>query len=211
MKLLNLGLPKSGTTSLQKALSESGVRTVHWAINRKNRRPHLGRLESFVGYRMYRDHLKGLDPLQDLAEFDVITQPDMISDQYSFWPQMDHALLRSVRRHHPECTFLLLTRTPEKVARSISNWLDLQERMAKVGLPGLPAPMAREPEALLRWVTNHYDNVRDWFADDPNFVEIDIETPDVREQFEKLLGIEFSWWGRANKNKSPNKKRQWSL
>ncbi|CUK04615.1 hypothetical protein PH7735_02806 [Shimia thalassica] len=211
MKMINLGLPKSGTTTLQRALETSGVPSAHWAVAPVIGPANLEQLETYVGYRMYRDHFRGLDPLQGLAEFDVITQVDMVSDHYSFWPQTDLALLRSIRAHHPECTFLLLRRDPAKVAKSIVGWLDMQARLANTGAPGLPAPFAQDAEYLERWVTSHYTNLRTWFDNDPKYVEVDIASEEARDVLEDCLGQKFEWWGKANKSRKPNAARHWTL
>lgn len=189
MKLFNLGLPKSGTTSVQKALATAGVRSAHWYMRDSKR---------FVGSSMYRNHFMGHDPLADLAQYDAVTQADLVTNRRSFWPQMDLAILRAVRVHHPECVFLMLTRDPAKILNSISNWYDLRMRLIRLGAPGLPPRAAQSDGAIIAWIEGHYRNMRACFRDDPRFAEIDIEDADIQQRLSEIVGKELNWWGQIN-------------
>ncbi len=191
MKLFNLGLPKSGTTTLQTAFEKAGLRSAHWWV--KDQRRHVGR-------SMYRNYFEGKDPLAHFVEYDVVTQADFVTRNASFWPQMDPAMLRSIREHHPELRFFMLTRDIDKVVSSIMRWDDYIDRMKATGAPGLPGFFADSPAALKKWVENHYANIRLSFADDPGFVELDIEDPDIQAKVSDLVGVKLDWWGVANTN-----------
>lgn len=189
MNLVNLGLPKSGTTTLHTALARSGLRSAHWKVKHR-----------IVGRNLYHHHLAGRDPLTDLAEYDVITQADFISEHRSYWPQMDAALVHAIASHHPECRFLLLTRPVAKIADSIMRWRDLSDRLEALGAPGLPPGHAGEIDALTTWIDGHFRNVRRWFKDDPRFLELDIEDPEAPNRLGQFLRVEIAWWGMANTN-----------
>ena len=47
----------------------------------------------------------------------------------------------------------------------------------------------------MAWIENHYDACRNYFADDPYFVEIDIEAADAPDRLGKALGIPIVGWG----------------
>lgn len=198
MRLFNLGLPKSGTTTVHTALEKAGVKSAHWEFY-----PRSGiglRSHQFVGANIYRSYLQNKDPLAGLKEWDAVTQADLVVAPFSLWPQMDQALLNRIREFHPDCLFLLLTRDPSKVANSIVRWGDMQKRFIAMGAPGLTSRMAQSEAGFEDWVLAHYDKTREAFADDPHFLELDIATPGASEILGKSLSIEFPWWGVANTN-----------
>lgn len=191
MKLFNLGLPKSGTTTVQTAFERAGLKSAHWYV--KGMRRHVGR-------SMYRNYFAGADPLLHFADFDVITQADFVNRQSSFWPQMDLGILRAVQMHHPDVRFFMITRNTEKLVSSLLRWDDLIERMSITGAPGLPAQFAASPPALHRWIEGHYDTTRRLFGSDPGFVELDIDDPEIQDKLSVLVGVPLPWWGNVNAN-----------
>ena len=94
MKLMAIGFPKSGTTSLTRALYKSGLMPVHW------RTPKEGH---FVGVLMYRALYSGKDPFALLPGIDAVTQADVCipSLNVNLWPNLDFAMLSAVRRAAP--------------------------------------------------------------------------------------------------------------
>lgn len=211
MRLINLGLPKSGTTTLHNALTRAGLKSAHWALENAQGNYDTQSLGNYIGYRIYRDYLAGLDPFADLTEFDALTQMDMVSDSYSFWPQFDHALLQEVRRRHPDCLFVLLTRDPAKLLKSLDHWYDLRRRIALRGAPGLPAPFAQDDAAVMNWISGHFENVRTWFWDDPLFLDVDLDDPLTPATLAKAIGVPSLNWERQNTTIEQNSERNWSL
>lgn len=186
MKLMVIGFPKSGTTSLTKALDASGVRAVHW-------RTHSGK---FVGFEIYSAIYRGLEPFALLQDYDAVTQADVClpSHHINLWPNLDFAVLSAIRRAHPTCLMLLNYRRPAAIADSIMKWDDLQQRIAVSEIPGLPRGLGRKREHLVTWVENHFDACRRFFAGDEYFLEVDIESPDAPARIGQALGIELVGW-----------------
>lgn len=199
MKLFNLGLPKSGTTTMHKALEESGIKSAHWKFRKQTADGRPGTM-GFVGRRMYADYLDGKDPLSSLQHYDAITQADVVKPPFSLWPQTDIALLKAVRARHPDCLFVLLTRDPKKIVSSMSRWKNMQGRLHALGAPGLPPDAAASMERLEQWVVDHFANMRAVFGDDPRFLEFDISDEDAADRLSAALDIEIKWWGVANVN-----------
>lgn len=197
MKVFVVGLPKSGTTTLTDALRRSGHKPLHW---------RCGLTGNYAGPSIYLEHTAGRDPLGLLKNYDCVTQADYISRALSCWPQMDVALLRSVRKHHPDCWFLLNARDPAKIINSIKKWKNsrlgsLWDRLRVIGAPGLPAGAADSDQAIQSWIENHYARTRKLFADDPRFLEYDIEASSAPEVISNAMGIRLRWWGASNKSK----------
>lgn len=187
MKLFVIGFPKSGTTTLTVALRASGLRTAHWRDEN----------EAFVGVSIYRSLFAGADPLAGLAHYDAITQADVCVPRVHIncWPNLDFAVLRAIRKAHPDCLFLLNYRDPEAICDSIVRWPGLQARLVKSDIPGLPYGLGATPRQLIRWIENHFDACRTYFADDPHFLEIDIASDDAPVALGKALGMTIKGWG----------------
>ena len=185
MKLMAIGFPKSGTTSLTHALKASGLKPAHWRAK--------GR---FIGFQIYDAIYRGLEPFALLEGFDAITQADVCVPnlQLNLWPNLDFAVLSAVRRAHPSCLLLLNYRRPEAIADSIIKWEDFQERITNSNIPGLPRGLGGQRKHLITWIENHFDACRRFFANDEHFLEVDIESPDVPDRLGKALGIGIVGW-----------------
>ncbi|RME17995.1 MAG: sulfotransferase family protein, partial [Alphaproteobacteria bacterium] len=82
--VINLGLPKSGTTTLATALRAAGLRVADWKV-----RPGQGKVRGFVGKLMYSGYYETGDPLHYLDDFDALTEIDVIREGKNIWPQTD--------------------------------------------------------------------------------------------------------------------------
>lgn len=194
MRLFNLGLPKSGTSTLHRTLVEAGLKSAHWEV------PGLGH----VGPAIYRRYFEGRDPLADFASFDATTQADYVVGNVSIWPQMDVALIRRILSFHPECSLLLLRRKPEQIVDSMSRWNDMLSRINAVGAPGLPAGYASDRGNAVKWIETHYANCRQHFGGYRRYFETDLESPDALQVIQAAARAELSWWGRENENPKPD-------
>lgn len=184
----NLGLPKSGTSTLQNAFARSGLKSLHW---------HSSVLNKYIGRAMYERFLKDEPIMTDFPDAAVVTQADLITYETSFWPQMDQALLRQLKRENPRVRFILPIRSPELIADSFFRWGDLKDRIMAMGAPGLPPRMVKNKNDISRWVVNHYDNCREMFDD---LIEYEIDDPTAPQLLSRELGVEIKWWGHSNKN-----------
>lgn len=193
MKLMLIGFPKSGTTTISKALEAGGLRAAHWLTHR----------QKFVGMAIYEGYFRHGAPFHLLAGYDAVTQADVClpSVGVNYWPNLDLPLLREVRRLHPECALVLNYRDPERTAESMMGWADFSQRLTACDVPGLPRGFGSNRDELVRWIEAHHAACREAFAGDPKFVEIDIEDPDAPAALARAAGCEIGPWGRANRNR----------
>jgi hypothetical protein len=184
-----VGFPKAGTSTLQEALTASGLRCAHWM--------HDG---NPVGKLVYDGWFEKGDPFARLKDVDVLTQMDICVPAWdaNYWPNLDIALLLAIRRKHPGCVFILNTRPPAKIADSMMRWPGLAERLRDAAMPGLPAGRGAEREELRRWAAAHYAAIRHVFAADPAFLDLDIAAADAPARLGAALGVEIAWWGVSN-------------
>lgn len=201
LKVINLGLPKSGTTTLGKALAKAGFRVADYRLRqqRDNRR-------GFVGMLMYHGYYQTGDPLHYLSEFNAMSEIDVIRQLRNAWPQTDWGLIAAIRALYPGARFLLSKRDPVAHADSMRRWSDLGTvRLPKSAIPGLPIGFGAKPGELERWIEGHTAFCRHAFAGADDFLEYDIADPDAKTRISEFLGVELTWWGKANANRSRTK------
>lgn len=196
LKIFAVGLPKSGTSSLQDALLRSDVSSLHW---------YTREVDKYAGSCIYLRWFARQNLMADFPGFTSVTQPDLLTMNTSFWPQMDPALLREVTRQNPGVSFILNYREPAKIVDSMERWGNFMERLYTRGAPGIPPRMARTSKHVQRWIENHYDNIRTLFEGSDAFLEYHIEDPEAPQKIQAQTGIEIRWWGHSNKN-SPDRR-----
>lgn len=199
MQVINLGLPKSGTTTLARALRRAGLHTADHRIKAdQSQRPELA--EAFVADLIYDGYYRTGDPLARLDEFEALSEISVLRERHPAWPQMDHGVLMAIRAAHPQVKFVASWRDPQDLSNSMLNWTSMVARMQKAALPGLPVGYGEEEADRIRWIEAHYAFLEAIFAGDPNFLILDVAAPNAREQLEAFTGRDMPWWGQANRN-----------
>jgi hypothetical protein len=194
VRAIVVGFPKAGTTTLQEALTASGLRCAHWLHDGKP-----------VGQLVYDGWFDRGDPFALLQDLDVLTQMDICVPAWNanYWPNLDIALLLAIRRLHPDCLFILNARPPAHIAESIMRWPGMPERFNNVAMPGLPRGRGSRKKDVRKWAAAHYAAIRHVFAADPAFLDLDIAAADAPRRLGDALGVEIRWWGRANASSGP--------
>ncbi len=200
MRIVNLGLPKSGTTTLAHALRLSGLRIADYRI-RKRQTPDTALHNAFVGDLMYTGYFGSGDPLNGLDLFDGFSEISTLREGHCLWPQMDWGLIAAIRDHHPGTKFLATWRPAEALSRSIQRWSNLgTERLPEGSVPGLPSGYGQSEAQLMRWIRGHYGFLQSVFRDDRNFLLLDVQAPDAVDTLGAYVGRDIPWWGIANRN-----------
>ena len=203
LRVINLGLPKSGTTTLGKALRRAGLNVADWKI-RDGQSVHDALKDEFVGKCFYEAYFATSDPLAAMEEFDAFSEISAIGGGANYWPQFDYGLLAAVAAHHPGARFVLSYRAPEEIVESMMAWRNLGTgRLPKNAIPGLPEGFGTEPHELRRWVEGHYAYLRAAFAGRDDFLEYDITDADAPARIGAFIGRELPWWGHANERAAP--------
>jgi hypothetical protein len=198
--IINLGLPKSGTTTLDHALQSAGLLVADHRI-RRDTAPMPEFAGTPVAFQMYEGYFKDGDPLARLRGYDALGEINILRRNMSLWPQCDFGLLQTIRVLHPETKFVASYRAPEKISDSMMRWNNLgTQRIPNLQLPGLPAGYGKSPEDQIRWITAHYLFLETIFAGDPNFLLLDMAAPDAKDQLADFTGLPITWWGKANVN-----------
>ena len=197
--VVNLGLPKTGTTTLARALRAVGYKTADHHIRPRQTR-HASLQNQFVADLIYKGYFETGDPLALLERFTAMTEISLLGQGRSLWPQMDAALVDAIRRHHPGVKFLASNRDSFKLSQSMLAWKDMGERLAQGAIPGLPAGYGHTTKERTQWIEGHYATLRRAFKGDADFLEYHVEDEDTRARISAFLGVDLPWWGKSNVN-----------
>lgn len=200
LKIINLGLPKSGTTTLGEALKQAGLNVADWRI-RSGQSQNRAIIRAFVGKLMYDGYFGEGDPLGLMPDFDAFTEISIVRDGLCLWPQTDWGLLDAIRKHHPRARFILTHREPASLSDSMERWSNLGRfRLPNSPVPGMPPDYGANHAQRIRWIEGHYSFCRRVFAGSDDFLEYDITDPEAPQKISAFLGIDLPWWGVANEN-----------
>ncbi|MEO9820144.1 MAG: sulfotransferase [Paracoccaceae bacterium] len=208
LRIVNLGLPKTGTTTLARALRRAGLHVADHRIRpRQSKDKSLH--DAYVGDLLYKGFFETGNPAYFLEPFDAITEMSVLREDMSIWPQMDFAIIDALRRHNPKIKFLGSNRDHFALSQSMLAWSNLgTERLPNGVIPGLPQGYGSTTKEREQWIQGHYAHLRAIFHHDETFLEYDIADSDVRRRLEGFLGIPLPWWGRANTNPLNRKSRK---
>ncbi|WP_323785343.1 sulfotransferase [Thalassovita sp.] len=205
LRVINLGLPKSGTTTLARAMKIAGLKTADYRIRRRQTQ-NIDLHGAFVGKLMYDGYFHSGDPLSLMQEFDAFTEVNALREGLSLWPQTDWGIIDAIRQHHPGAKFLLSYRDPKAISDSMLRWSNLGvERLPKNAIPGLPLGYGETGHERVQWIEAHHAHIRKLFAGDDGFLEYDLADKSAKDKIADFLGIDLKWWGRANKGRKPKK------
>ncbi|PIE10900.1 MAG: sulfotransferase family protein [Rhodobacterales bacterium] len=196
--VINLGLPKSGTTTLAHALRKAGLKALDHRIRRKDTE-NTDLHGRFVAGQMYHGYFKSGDPLETLSEFDGFGEINLMRRGHSIWPQTDWEVIRALRDHHPGVRFLASSRDPMSQAPSMLRWSDMSTtRLPRSSVPGLPRGYGQTTHERARWIKGHHDFLRQVFRDASDFLEYDVADPEAPARIGAFIGRYLPWWGRLN-------------
>lgn len=206
VKLVNLGLPKTGTTTLHHALNEAGWRAADHKVRRiHDRRPGMG--GTYIARQLYNGYFENGDPFAHLdGLYDALTEVSVLNAAASMWPQCDYTMIKAMRMARPDMLFVATWRPAAEISDSMRRWGNLgTDRLPKGPIPGLPTGYGENDDQRIRWIEGHYAMLRDLFGEDPRYMELPVGADDARQRLERHVGISLPWWGKLNEN-SGNRK-----
>ena len=199
--VVNLGLPKSGTTTLAKALRLSGLAVADQRIRGRNTTSMPEMKGAFVADLLYRGYFETGDPATYMPDIMAISEMSMLRGKTSLWPQCDFALVAALKAHHPGIKFLASRRDAFAMSQSMLAWSNLGiARLPDSAVPGLPPGYGGTSKERMQWIEGHYAGLRQLFRDDPGFLEFDVADPEARTKIAAFLGRDLPWWGKLNAN-----------
>lgn len=202
LRVINLGLPKSGTTTFGRALKLSGLRVADHRI-RPRQTEDTALHDRFVAELVYEGYFHAGDPLAMMAHFDGFAEISLLRHERSLWPQTDWGVIRAIMDNHPGARFVATRRDAFEMSQSMLRWHDLGlERVPSLPIPGLPAGFGATSRERMQWIEAHHDHLNRLFAGSDRFLELDVAAGDAPQRLGDFLGREIGWWGRANRSKA---------
>lgn len=208
LRVLNLGMPKCGSTSFTRFFQCGNTTTDHWLLPKTAANAH-----EFVGecYRSAADNhlppMKTCDWKASSPRVFAHLQMDVVfpSRGSCFFPQIQ--LLDELHAEDPSATFLLNFRPLEDWYRSLGHWGGMDERLSRCDVPGLqPEGGEMTISRIGRFWCSHVYHVREFVRRHPShhLIELDLyDTNSTSWYLSKLFGIPRGCWGHAGK-KGPN-------
>jgi hypothetical protein len=196
--VVNLGLPKSGTTTLARALRRSGLSVADHRIRAKQT-TEAALIDAYVGELLYQGYFDIGDPAALIPKFAAISEMSVLRKGRSVWPQTDFALISAIKAHHPKVKFLASRRDSFAMSQSMLGWSDLgTARLPQNDIPGLPVGYGETSKQREQWIDGHYATLRQLFKDSPDFLEYDVSDENAPTLIGDFLGRKMPWWGKLN-------------
>ncbi len=197
---LNLGFPKTGTSSLHKFFECGGLRSAHYRCNR---------IDSCA--RCIRQSVEAGGAPLELCELggnniDVYAQ----MDDGNYFPQIE--VLDDIVAAYPEATLFLTFRNMTKWYNSLKKWPPrkrgphLNDKLRENNITGFPTGVGKNVSEFSEWFCNHVQRVRRVVNDNPSLtlVEVDIEDANIAKRMSDMFEIDKNCWGHANVNPIAN-------
>jgi len=225
LPILNMGMPKLGSSTLTSYFSCKGFIATHWTT----------KSDKFEGLCM-RDAVRiGLPPLQTCSpnndaflqmdvEFPVGFAPSGVGIALAkdrddcFFPQL--SILEEIHDESPDATFIINFRPMKDWIKSVVGW-GMMDRLEKCHLPNLPygVPGITDGETgqaleatMAQFFCSHVQHVRNFVNTHPTHTLIELDLYNTNQTIAVLdrlfrdvvnneKGISKSCWGQSNKSK----------
>ena len=155
--IILLGFPKSGTTSFTYLFNKLGYKSYHWVF--RNDTDYVGGWIKKCKDR--NEKLLSWIPKHPKNKI-AVTQMDICIDENNcYWPQLiDYELLY---QQYPDAIFILNTRDPLDILRSMKKWQNYDKRMLKFNPELFKNLTGSDDEKIVKLIQNHFVNVIKFF------------------------------------------------
>jgi hypothetical protein len=204
-RVVVVGLPKAGTSSIDFSLSSAGYVTCHQRYR-----------NNIIGHSIQQCVNLGLPPfsriekliLDDIKDEQIkvaYTQMDFcLRTGANVWPQLDY--LEDICKFYPEAFYILNYRDAQAHISSIDGWFDLRKKLTNHNIKGLPSGKGSKDVELLDWIEYTHKETSSLFLNKfYNFLSLKIDEPDAGNRLSDFLQEEIVW---THKNKSKVKTRK---
>ena len=197
LPIINLGMPKSGTTTLHHLMGCMGLSSAHWGCRSS------GSTSKACGCHFKVCHEAGEPLLSCSPGYDSYIQMDIVEYSFCHFPQITG--VDNLMTNYPDATFVMTTRSPEKWAHSVYYWRAMARRIAYCELPD---PFNIDPSSVRE--ENYSDTLSQFYTDHVAFIKakaaehgikllvVNIEDPKSVSAFLKKMGAKEECWGHQN-------------
>lgn len=202
LPIINVGMPKMGSTTLHHFLNCAGIPASHYFCK------PLGGRRVPCATCMHNAFNNSKPPLASCGggeggPWHAFTE----MNDAEFFPQMTNLL--DIHDEVPNATFVLIHRNTTEWERSVTRWRlspkgkhgpTMRSRFVSRDLPDLPAGKGGRDGELGEWFNRHILRVREFVRKNPShkLVEVDLEDVLAGEKMSAAFGTNASCWGHAN-------------
>jgi hypothetical protein len=192
LQVVNVGLPKSGTTTLYKAFLGAGFNAVHQNLPNK---------AGPAGIMLQRAHLRGWQMSAFLNGVEAVAQLDSSSAGNKFaWPQFDMDFIRGMLWAGTKLVHLVRDPTATLDSMKHQGNPSLRDRVTKA--PGLFGPKYTTDKDIWYWIQRHRRSIEREFSGAGHYIQIDINDQDASDRLADFFHRPFPVWGHENKRKT---------
>jgi len=202
LPILVMGLPKSGTTSINEFFVCNGYKTSHQFCGGKGGSRNI----AFCGSIIKSNVEHGYPALFQTGYYDVYTQLDVEmkigsveeSSGECYFPQVE--ALDEIHAEFPKATFILNTRDISKWYKSVSGHGRMVERLALCDMPGFPPSNEVKEEDFIKLYESQITRIKSFVKNHPShkLIEIKIDEDDSGRVMVDNFGGDMSCWKQTN-------------
>ena len=194
-KVFNVGLPKSGSSSVLDYFRCGGVTASHWLCGEGGepaRKKDIRRRE--CGRCALLNHQAGRPILEGCGEYQVWAQLDSEDAETCFLPQVE--ALGELHDQFPDAMFILPLRPVEHWLASVNEWHGMRQRLQKCR----SMQQVVTDDDYKQYYYNHTQTIREFVAAHPShkLVEFDVEAVAAGTALEDATGVPSTCWGQRN-------------
>jgi hypothetical protein len=202
LPIFDASLFKSGTTTAHQYFLCGGQRSVHHGFPYPLHKMIPARFKK-IGFFIRNNVRKGRPPFAGMG-YDVFHEPGIQEGDDHCWHPSVHAL-EEIYQAYPNSTILQIVRPADKWVRSLKRYKKgaVMRRVGSCTCKNFPRDLYGDDltdENFADFYTQQVERVRDFANSHPslNYVEVELEDPDIGKILEDRVGIEASCWGHAN-------------
>ena len=208
-RIINMGMPKSGSSSVHHLFAESGMKTSHFMCGSGNRSKF-----NACGYCFAKNMNKTDDNIFRLCgDYQVYTQMDHVNrfGIGCYFPQIQY--LERLYTDAPHATWLMPIRNVSHWLNSVNKWFGMRKLYGTCNFrPHLSFGHEdfKEDANMMALYCNHIQQIRQFVADHPSLslVEFRIEDENAGLLLAKYLPVNASYWGQSNVHASKLKTKK---
>ncbi|KAL7565722.1 hypothetical protein ACA910_005416 [Epithemia clementina (nom. ined.)] len=197
--IINVGLPKIGSSTLYEFFQCAGYKANHGQNGICFQKAHqAGKpvLESCDIAKLRNPEQQ--QSIQAWLQLDVTSPP-----KNCHYPQMSE--LEQIHQEAPNATLILNFRPMLDWYRSLRRWRRMHMRLQQCDLPGLPRGKGRELRDLQQWFGHHVQRIRQFVQRHPSHALIELNLYDTHQSSKimaQLFQTNATCWGHVNANKN---------
>ena len=208
LPVINIGLPKSASTSVLDFFQCNGMKTSHHNCEANctgARKGHefCGDSEKAgkCGECVYDNIHDGQAPFEGCGDYDVWAQFDgswnVEKDAACFLPQVTE--LHAIHAAYPDATFVMATRKPDIWVKSLTDMPKLRDAFRACKFDACQADCVADDKQFADFYDEHTRTIREWVEKHPShkLIEIDADgdIADTSKKVAEATGLNGSCWG----------------